>query len=64
MPIAAASAVHGDLLSHRQIDTLNQRLGELRDYDDTEDGAWFRLKSGETESDKYGQYNYRWNFIK
>lgn len=62
VPIAAASAVHGDLLSHRQIDTLNQRLGELRDYDDTEDGAWFRLKSGETESDKYGQYNYRWNF--
>jgi outer membrane autotransporter protein len=54
--------VHGDLLSHRNIDTLNQRLGELRDYGDTEDGVWFRMKSGETESDTYGHYNYRWNF--
>lgn len=62
VPVAAASAVHGDLLSHRNIDTLNQRLGELRDYSDTEDGVWFRMKSGETESDKYGHYNYRWNF--
>ena len=62
IPVAAASAVHGDLLSHRNIDTLNQRLGELRDYSDTEDGVWFRMKSGETESDKYGHYNYRWNF--
>lgn len=62
VPVAAASAVHGDLLSHRNIDTLNQRLGELRDYGDTEDGVWFRMKSGETESDKYGHYNYRWNF--
>lgn len=62
VPVAAASAVHGDLLAHRQIDTLNQRLGELRDYSDTEDGVWFRMKSGETESDKYGHYNYRWNF--
>lgn len=62
VPVAAASAVHGDLLAHRQIDTLNQRLGELRDYGDTEDGVWFRMKSGETESDKYGHYNYRWNF--
>lgn len=62
LPVAAASAVHGDLLSHRNIDTLNQRLGELRDYSDTEDGVWFRMKSGETESDKYGHYNYRWNF--
>lgn len=59
IPVAAASAVHGDLLSHRNIDTLNQRLGELRDYSDTEDGVWFRMKSGETESDKYGHYNYR-----
>ena len=62
VPVAAASAVHGDLLSHRNIDTLNQRLGELRDYGDTEDGVWFRMKSGETESDTYGHYNYRWNF--
>lgn len=62
VPVAAASAIHGDLLSHRNIDTLNQRLGELRDYSDTEDGVWFRMKSGETESDKYGHYNYRWNF--
>lgn len=62
IPVVAASAVHGDLLSHRNIDTLNQRLGELRDYSDTEDGVWFRMKSGETESDKYGHYNYRWNF--
>lgn len=62
VPVAAASAVHGDLLSHRNIDTLNQRLGELRDYSNTEDGVWFRMKSGETESDKYGHYNYRWNF--
>lgn len=62
VPVAAASAVHGDLLAHRQIDMLNQRLGELRDYGDTEDGVWFRMKSGETESDKYGHYNYRWNF--
>ena len=62
VPVAAASAVHGDLLSHRNIDTLNQRLGELRDYSDTEDGVWFRMKSGETESDKYGHYNYRWDF--
>ena len=62
VPVAAASAVHGDLLSHRNINTLNQRLGELRDYSDTEDGVWFRMKSGETESDKYGHYNYRWNF--
>lgn len=62
VPVAATSAVHGDLLSHRNIDTLNQRLGELRDYSDTEDGVWFRMKSGETESDKYGHYNYRWNF--
>lgn len=62
VPVAAASAVYGDLLSHRNIDTLNQRLGELRDYSDTEDGVWFRMKSGETESDKYGHYNYRWNF--
>lgn len=62
VPVVAASAVHGDLLSHRNIDTLNQRLGELRDYSDTEDGVWFRMKSGETESDKYGHYNYRWNF--
>ena len=62
IPVASASAVHGDLLSHRNIDTLNQRLGELRDYSDTEDGVWFRMKSGETESDKYGHYNYRWNF--
>ena len=62
VPVAAASAVHGDLLSHRNIDTLNQRLGELRDYSDTEYGVWFRMKSGETESDKYGHYNYRWNF--
>ena len=62
VPVAAASAVHGDLLAHRRIDTLNQRLGELRDYGDTEDGVWFRMKSGETESDKYGHYNYRWNF--
>lgn len=62
VPVAAASAVHGDLLSHRNIDTLNQRLDELRDYSDTEDGVWFRMKSGETESDKYGHYNYRWNF--
>lgn len=62
VPVAAASAVHGDLLSHRNIDTLNQRLGELRDYSDTEDGVWFRMKSGETESDQYGHYNYRWNF--
>ena len=62
VPVAAASAIHGDLLSHRKIDTLNQRLGELRDYSDTEDGVWFRMKSGETESDKYGHYNYRWNF--
>lgn len=59
IPVVAASAVHGDLLSHRNIDTLNQRLGELRDYSDTEDGVWFRMKSGETESDKYGHYNYR-----
>lgn len=62
VPVAAASAIHGDLLSHRNIDTLNQRLGELRDYSDTEDGVWFRMKSGETESDKYGHYNYRWDF--
>ena len=62
VPVAAASAIHGDLLSHRNIDTLNQRLGELRDYSDTEDGVWFRMKSGETESDKYGHDNYRWNF--
>lgn len=62
VPVAAASAVHGDLLAHRQIDMLNQRLGELRDYGDTEDGVWFRMKSGETESDQYGHYNYRWNF--
>ena len=62
IPVVATSAVHGDLLSHRNIDTLNQRLGELRDYSDTEDGVWFRMKSGETESDKYGHYNYRWNF--
>lgn len=62
IPVVAASAVHGDLLSHQNIDTLNQRLGELRDYSDTEDGVWFRMKSGETESDKYGHYNYRWNF--
>lgn len=39
IPVASASAVHGDLLSHRNIDTLNQRLGELRDYSDTEDGC-------------------------
>lgn len=62
VPVAVASAIHGDLLSHRNIDTLNQRLGELRDYSDTEDGVWFRMKSGETESDKYGHYNYRWDF--
>ncbi len=58
----AASLLYGDMASHRSLDTLNQRLGELRDYADAEDGVWVRWKTGRTESGTYGKYQYDWDF--
>lgn len=48
--------------SHRTVDMLNQRLGELRDYGSAASGAWFRWKGGKMESDENGKYTYKWDY--
>ncbi|XOQ52450.1 MAG: hypothetical protein ACFWT7_03615 [Succiniclasticum sp.] len=59
---SATSLLYGDFITHRSIDTLNQRMGELRDYADAEDGVWVRWKTGEMESHQFGNYSYDWDF--
>jgi outer membrane autotransporter protein len=61
--VSSYNLMYGDLVSHRAIDTLNQRMGELRDYEDTEDGIWVRWKTGEMEAHKYGKYEYDYDFF-
>jgi outer membrane autotransporter protein len=59
---SATALLYGDYISHRSIDTLNQRMGELRDYSGANDGVWVRWKTGEMESHQFGHYNYDWDF--
>lgn len=61
---SASSVVYGDLIAHRALDTLNQRLGEIRDYrgGDTDDGMWVRWKRGAMEARSGERFDYDYDF--
>jgi outer membrane autotransporter protein len=48
--IASATLNYAMATSRLEIDSLNKRLGELRDYDAPKDGLWVRTKGGSMES--------------
>ena len=64
--IAQAALDYAAATARLEIDSLNKRLGELRDYDAPE-GFWFRYKRGEMEGDgayfkdKYNFYQLGWD---
>ena len=64
--IAQAALDYAVATARLEIDSLNKRLGELRDYDAPE-GFWFRYKRGEMEGDgayfkdKYNFYQLGWD---
>lgn len=64
--LASAAADYATATARLEIDSLNKRLGELRDYDAPE-GFWFRYKRGEMEGDdvyfkdKYNFYQLGWD---
>ena len=51
VPVIEASMVntYATERARLEIDSLNKRMGELRDYKDTETGLWVRHKSGQIE---------------
>lgn len=59
--IGAATVDYATATARLEIDSLNKRLGELRNYDTAEKGAWVRFKGGEMRGsdDTYFKNKYR-----
>ena len=60
--IGAAAVDYATATARLEIDSLNKRLGELRDYDTAEKGAWVRFKAGEMEGDGPSYFNNKYRF--
>ncbi|RKJ75280.1 autotransporter family protein, partial [Pyramidobacter sp. CG50-2] len=61
--LASAAADYATATARLEIDSLNKRLGELRDYDVEDNGFWFRYKRGEMEEDDAsGYFKQKYNF--
>lgn len=61
--LASAAADYATATARLEIDSLNKRLGELRDYDVEDNGFWFRYKGGEMEEDDAsGYFKQKYNF--
>ena len=61
--LASAAADYATATARLEIDSLNKRLGELRDYDVEDNGFWFRYKGGEMEEDDVsGYFKQKYNF--
>jgi outer membrane autotransporter protein len=58
----ASGLIYGALASHRVIDSLQLRLGELRDYNSKDDGVWVRWKGGKMELRHDSWFDYQWDF--
>ncbi len=59
--IANASVNYAAATARLEIDSLNKRLGELRN-DQQENGLWMRYKGGELESDKGSYFKTQYHF--
>lgn len=59
--IGAATVDYATATARLEIDSLNKRLGELRNYDTAEKGVWVRFKGGEMRGgdDTYFKNKYR-----
>lgn len=60
--IADAAVNYATATARLEIDSLNKRLGELRDYDTAEQGAWIRFKGGEMEDGNDTYFNNKYRF--
>lgn len=60
--IGAAAVDYATATARLEIDSLNKRLGELRDYDTAEKDAWVRFKAGEMEGDGSSYFNNKYRF--
>ncbi|WP_407436593.1 autotransporter outer membrane beta-barrel domain-containing protein [Lelliottia sp.] len=59
--MANASVNYMTATARLEIDSLNKRLGELRN-DQQENGVWMRYKGGEVKSDEGSYFKNRYNF--
>lgn len=60
--IASAAVNYATATARLEIDSLNKRLGELRNYDTDEKGVWVRYKGGELESDTDSYFKNKYHF--
>lgn len=60
--IADSGVNYATATARLEIDSLNKRLGELRNYEGAADGAWARFKAGELEGESGSYFKDRYTF--